>query len=108
MNNALDRNDGGHKWLPFRSGDSVLGIKHGDGAGFVTIAFFLIDGLDAGKRFGCAANGFDLLKQGRLIVLELNNQMGIRNGSSFECFFWQCMASQVTIRPATSSSSSSF
>ena len=73
MNHALDRNDSGYEWLPFRSSDGARGVEHGNGAGFVTIAFFLVDGLNAGKRFGCATDGFDLLKQGRLIVLELND-----------------------------------
>src|SRR6266436_1030446 len=34
--------------------------------------------------------------------------MRLRFVGSFECFFWQCIASQVTIWPATSSSSNSF
>src|SRR5712671_2368186 len=34
--------------------------------------------------------------------------MRLRFVGSFECFFWQCIASSVTIWPATSSSSSSF
>jgi len=53
----------------------------------VSFAPFLVDGLNAGKRFGRVTNGFDLLMQGRLIVLELNDQMGIRGGSGFEGFF---------------------
>ena len=108
LNQALNRNDSGDKWLPFRSGHRALGVEHGNGAGFVTIAPCPVDGLNAGKRFGRVTNGFDLLMQGWLIVLELNDQMGIRGGGGFEGFFWQCIASQVTIRPATSSSSSSF
>ena len=94
--------------LPFRSGDRELGVEHGNGPGFVTIAPFPVDGLNAGKRFGRVADGFDLLMQGRLIILELNDQMGVRGGGGFEGFFWQCIASQVTIRPARSSSSSNF
>jgi hypothetical protein len=87
MNDALDRDDGGYKRLPFRSGDSARGIEHGDGAGFVTIPLFPVDGLSGGKRFGRAANSFDLLKQGWLIVLELDDQVGVRDFSGFECFF---------------------
>src|ERR1700675_3081255 len=34
--------------------------------------------------------------------------MRLRFGGRFECFFWQCIASSVTIWPATLSSSSSF
>ena len=53
----------------------------------MTIAPFLVDGLNAGKRFGRVADSFDLLMQGRLIVLELYDQMGVRDGGGFECFF---------------------
>jgi hypothetical protein len=35
----------------------------------VTVAPFLVDGLNAGKRFGRVADGFDLLMQGRLTLL---------------------------------------
>ena len=47
----------------------------------------VVDGLNAGKRFGRVADGFDLMMQGRLIVLELYDQMVVRDGGGFECFF---------------------
>ena len=108
MNDSFDCNYCSHMWLPFCSSNRALGIEYGNVAGFVTIAFFLVDSLGAGKRFGRATSSFDILEQSRLIFLELNDQMSVSNFSGFECFFWQCIASQVTMRPATLSSSSSF
>lgn len=87
MNRTLNLNDSGDKGLPFRSSNRERGVEHGNGPGFVTIAPFPVDGLDAGKRFGRVASGFDLLMQSRLIVLELNDQMGVRGGGGFEGFF---------------------
>ena len=40
---ALDPDDGGQMWLPFRSGDRRLGFEHGDGAGFVAVASVLVE-----------------------------------------------------------------
>ena len=65
---ALDPDDCRHMWLPFRSGDRQLGVEHGDGAGFVTVALFAIDRLNAGKRLGVVANSLDLTAQSRLVV----------------------------------------
>jgi len=36
-------------WLPFCSSNRALGIEYGNVAGFVTIAFFLVDSLGAGS-----------------------------------------------------------
>jgi hypothetical protein len=64
----FDRDDGGNVGLPFGSGDRRLGIEHRDGPGFVTVAFFAIDRLNAGKRLGIFANSLDVAAQGQLVV----------------------------------------
>src|SRR6202035_474492 len=85
-----------------------VGRRIPHGSGFVTVSFFAIDCLNAGQRLGLFANNLDAAAQGRLVVLQLNDQVRLRRGGRFESFFWQCMASSVTIWPATSSSSNSF
>jgi hypothetical protein len=55
--------------LPFGSGDRPPGIEYHDGSGFVTVAFFAIDRLNAGQRLGLFANTLDVVAQGRLVVL---------------------------------------
>ncbi len=84
---ALDPDDCRHMWLPFRSSDRRLGFEHGDGPGFVAIAPVLVDTLFARQGLGGRADGFDFVAQGRLVVLELNNQMGIGGGCGFKSFF---------------------
>lgn len=87
MDRTLDPDDGGHMWLPFRSGDGRLGFEHGDGAGFVAVTPVLVDAPFARQGLGIGADGFDLAVEGRLIVLDLNNQMGVGGGGGFEGFF---------------------
>ena len=87
MDQALYSDGGGDVGLPFCTGDSGRRIEYGNGSGFMTITFFAIDGPDAGKRHDRGASGLDRLTQGRLIVLELDDQMRIRGGGGFEGFF---------------------
>ena len=84
---SFDRNDGRNVRLPFGSGDCRQGIEHRDGPGFVAVAFVAIDRLSAGKRLGVVANGLGLAAQGQLVVFQLNDQMRLRVGGSFESFF---------------------
>lgn len=86
-NGALDPYDCSHVRLPFRSSDRQLGVEHGDGPGFVAVAPFLVDTLIARQGLGGRTDGFGLLAQRRLIVLELNNQMGVGGGGGFKGFF---------------------
>ena len=58
-------------------GDRRLGFEHGDGAGFVAVTPVLVDVPFARQRLGGRADGLDLAIEGRLIVLDLDNQMGI-------------------------------
>lgn len=68
QNASLDRNDGRDMRLPFGPGDRRQGIEHRNSAGFVTIALFSVDRLNARKRLGVVASGLDLAAQGRLVV----------------------------------------
>ena len=84
---ALDPDDGGHVRLPFRSGDRRLGFERGDGAGFVAVTPVLVDAAFARQRLGDRADGLDLAIEGRLIVLDLDNQMRVGGCGGFEGFF---------------------
>lgn len=73
--------------LPFRFSDRQLRLEHGDGSGFVAITPLLVDTRLARQGLGARTDGFDRTTEGRLIVLELDNQMGIGSGSDFKRFF---------------------
>ena len=66
---SFDRYDGGNIGLPFGSGDGTPGVEYRHGSGFVTVAFFEIDCLNAGQRLGLFANNLDAAAQGRLVIL---------------------------------------
>ena len=83
---ALDPDDGGHMRRPLRSGDGQLGFKHGDGSGFVAVTPVLVDAAFARQRLGERADDLDLSIEVRLIVLDLDNQMGVGGGGGFEGF----------------------
>jgi hypothetical protein len=84
---ALDPDDGGHMRLPFGFGDRRLGFEHGDGAGFVAVTPVLVDTPFARQGLGRRADGFNLAVESWLIVLELDNQMGIGGFGGFKGFF---------------------
>lgn len=67
-NASFDRDDGRNMRLPFGPGDRRQGVEHRNSAGFVTVALFSLNGLNAGKRLGVVANSLDLAAQGRLVV----------------------------------------
>ena len=108
VDHALDLNDGDDETGPFRFRDGGIGVENPDGSGLVAIASLFVDCLDDGEGLGRAARAFDFFAQRGLVVFDLDDQMRFRGGCGLEGFFWQCMASQVTMWPATSSSSSSF
>ena len=87
LDGALDPDDGGYMWLPFRFSDGGLGFDHGDGPVFVAVAPVFVDGPFVRQRLGRRADGFDLAVEGRLIVLDLDNQMGASGGGGLEGFF---------------------
>jgi len=68
QNASFDRDDGRNMRLPFGPGDHRSSVEHRNGAGFVTVALFSVDRLNAGKRLGVAASSLDFAAQGRLVV----------------------------------------
>ena len=84
---ALDLDDRGNKRLPFGAGHRRGSIEHADGAGFVTIAPFGIDGANAGKRGCLLADGFGPAVQNKLVVLQLDDEMRVRRRRGLEGFF---------------------
>jgi len=87
VNRAFDPDDGGPMRLPFRFGDGGLGFEHGDGADFVAVTPVLVDASFARQRLGGRADGLDLAIEGRLIVLDLDDQMGAGGCGGLESFF---------------------
>ena len=87
MDRTLDPDDGSHMRLPFRFSDRRLGLEHGDGSGFVAVTPVPVDAHFARQRLGRRADGSDFAIEGRLIVLDLDNQMGVGRGGGFERFF---------------------
>ena len=83
---ALDPDDGRHMRLPFRPNDRLRGVEHGDGSCFVAIAPVLVDTTFARQGRGGRADRLGFAAQDRLIVLELDNQMGVGGGSDFKGF----------------------
>ena len=47
------------------------------------------------------ADGFDVVQQGGLIVFQLDEDACLRLSGGFDGFFWQCMASSVTMQLAS-------
>ena len=67
QNASLDRNDGRDMRLPFGPDDGRAS-NTATVRGFVTIAIFSVDRLNARKRLGVVADSRDLAAQGRLVV----------------------------------------
>lgn len=86
MDRALDRDDGSHVGLPFGPLDGG-GIEHCNGSRFMAIARLVIARLNSRKRAVGMASGLGPLPQGRLVVLELRDQMRVGGGGGFEGFF---------------------
>lgn len=86
MDRALDRDDGSHIGLPFGPLYG-RGIEHGNGSRFMAIAGLVIARLNRRQRPVGMTSGLDPLPQGRLVVLELRDQMRVGGGRGFEGFF---------------------
>jgi len=72
--------------LPFGSSDGIVCVEDSDYAGLAAVMSptFLRRNINGLFRSG---NALRLFMQGRLIFLELNDQMGARFLGGFECFF---------------------
>ena len=91
---AGDADDGLDQWFPLGSSNRGGGAEYLGGPGFMPAASGGDLGMAAGGVAG-GADGFDVLQQGRLIVLQLDDDASLRLCGGLEGFFWQCMASSV-------------
>jgi len=98
MDRALDLNDGGDMGLPLRIGHGRRRVEHADDPCFGTIAIFVVDRSHAREEHGLAAMSLDAPAQGRLVFLQLNDQMRVRAPRSLEGFFWQCCGASIWMR----------
>ncbi len=104
---AFDPDDGGDMGLPVGVGERVGGIEDGDGATLVAVAAFVV-AVGRSERCRGGRDLLDLLVQGRLVVLDPDDQGDVGFCCNGGMFFWQCRASRVTMAPrATPSSASS-
>src|SRR5882762_865001 len=98
-----DTNDALDQGLPIGPGHGAGGAEHVDGPGFMPVASSGDLDVSAGGLAG-SADGFDALQQRRLIILQLDEELSPGLCGELEGFFWQCMASSVTMQWATRSS----
>jgi hypothetical protein len=83
---ALDTNDCGDVGPPIGVGEPVGRVEYGDGAAFVAVAAYIVAVIGPERRRGFGDRG-DLLEQGRLVVLDLDDQCDIGFGCDLEVFF---------------------
>ena len=83
---ALDTNDCGDVRTPVGAGELVGRIEDGDGAALVAVAAYVVTVIGFERRRGFG-NCDDLLEQGRLVVLDLDDQRDIGFGCDLEVFF---------------------
>ena len=101
---ALNLDDGGDMRVPVGAGQLACGMEDGDGAAFVAVAVRVVA---VGGPERCRRRGdvLDLLVQGRLVVLDLDDQADVGGCCGLEMIFWQCSASSVTMVPSATPSS---
>lgn len=83
---ALDTDDYGEVGTPIGVGELVGKIEDGDGAALVAVTADVVTVIGAERRRGFGNRG-DLLEQGRLVVLDLDDQRDIGFGCDLEVFF---------------------
>jgi hypothetical protein len=83
---ALDTNDCRDVGTPVGAGELVGRIEDGDGAALVAVAAYVVTVIGFERRRGFGNRG-DLLEQGRLVVLDLDDQRDIGFGCDLEVFF---------------------
>ena len=101
---ALDLDDGSDVRMPVGIGQLVGRIEDGDGAAFVAVAA-LVSAVNRPERRRGGRDLLNLLVQGRLVVLNTDDQDDVGCRRDFEMFFWQCSASRVTMAPSAIPSS---
>ena len=103
---ALNSDDGGDMWVPVGVGQLAIGVEDGDGAAFVAVATLVVAVGRPERRRG-GRDLLDPLVQGRLVVLDADDQGDVGVCCGLEMFFWQCSASSVTMVPSATPSSAS-
>jgi hypothetical protein len=83
---ALDADDGAEEVGPFGVGEGLGGVEDADAALLLAVAP-AIAAADVGERRGGGAEVLRLLMQGRLVVLELDDQVEPGISGGLECFF---------------------
>lgn len=83
---ALDTDDGGDVGMPVGVGQFAGGIEDGDGAAFVAVTA-LVAAVGRPDRLRGGGDFLDLLVQGRLVVLDLNDQGDVGFCRELEMFF---------------------
>jgi hypothetical protein len=83
---ALDPDDSGDVGMPVGVGQFAGGIEDGDGAAFVAVAA-LVAAVGRPDRLRGGGDFLDLLVQGRLVVLDLNDQGDVGFCRELEMFF---------------------
>ncbi len=83
---ALDTDDGGDVGMPVGAGQLFGGIKDGDCAAFVAVAAFVVAVGRPERRRG-RGDELALLVQGRLVVLDLDDQGDVGLCGNLEMFF---------------------
>ena len=94
---AGDACDDLDQWFPLGSSNRGGGAEYLGGPGFMSAASGGDLGVAAGGVAG-GADGFDIVQQGGLIILQLNDDASLRLCGGLEGFFWQCMASSVMMQ----------
>ncbi len=84
---ALNLDDGGDMRVPVGAGQLACGMEDGVGAAFVAVAVRVV--AVGGPDCGRGGRGLlDPLVQGRLVVLDLDDQGDVGCGGDLEMFFW--------------------
>ena len=92
--------------MPIAVDEFVGSVEDADAAALVAVAsgVVAVSGVDRGRRGG---DLLDLLAKCWLVVLDLDDQGDVGFRGDLEMFFWQCIASSVTIAPSWTPSSAS-
>ena len=83
---AGDADNGLDQWFPLGPSDCGVGAEYFGSPGFVSAAPGGDLGVAAGGVAG-SADGFDILQQGGLIILQLNDDASLRLRGGLEVFF---------------------
>ena len=72
--------------MPFGAGQRGSGIEDGDASALVAVAALVVT-VGGAERDGCRGDSLDRLAQGRLVVLDLDDQGDVGRYGDREVFF---------------------